>query len=93
MVEITKGEGRIDLVVDGRAMGQIVYRRLDDTIIIIDSTDIDPALKGQGLGRRLVEAVVALAREEGHRIRPDCPFARRVLEGDPAYADLLEPGA
>ncbi|MCV2983426.1 GNAT family N-acetyltransferase, partial [Escherichia coli] len=40
---------------------------------IIEHTDVDESLKGQGIGKRLVAKVVEKMRREKRKIIPLCP--------------------
>jgi uncharacterized protein len=64
--------------------------RVEGTRLLIDYVQVDPALRGQQLGVRLVAAAVTWARERGWRVVPICGYARRVLTTTSAFADVLE---
>ena len=66
---------------------------LEDGRLVITHTFVGDALRGQGVARRLVDAVVARARAEGRTIVPECEYAKNVLERDPQYADVLDAAA
>ena len=72
-------------------MGRLDWR-LGPDVAHIDYVQVDPALRGQGLGRRLVDAAVTYARETGRRVVPICGYAGHVLDADPRYADVLDRG-
>lgn len=55
---------------------------------ILDHTFVDPSLRGQQLGNKLVAKVVALAREKGYKIVPLCSFAVYEFQRKPEYADI-----
>ena len=55
----------------------------------IEHTEVSDALAGQGVGRKLVDAAVAWARAERVKVTPQCPFARKVIEREPAMRDVL----
>lgn len=75
---------------DGKELALMTYHRGADNKIIIDHTEVDESLKGQGVGKLLVEAAVEVARKEGAKILPVCPFAKAVLErGKEQYQDVL----
>lgn len=61
----------------------------DGKRIIIDSTEVSEKLKGQGIGKKLVEAAVAWARAEHVLILPLCPFAKSVFARNPELNDVL----
>ena len=54
----------------GAPLAEMTYSRTNDTLIVIDHTEVDPSLKGQGVGRRLLDAQSFRrrgARCDGHR--------------------------
>jgi uncharacterized protein len=71
------------------AMAEITFYPSGEGVITIDHTYVSVLLRGQGIGLRLVQHVVAYAREEGLRIVPLCSFAREILSGNERYADVL----
>jgi uncharacterized protein len=57
--------------------------------IIIDHTEVNDAYEGKGLGKQLVKAGVVYAREHQMKILPLCPFAKKIFEITPDFADVL----
>jgi len=57
--------------------------------IIIDHTEVNDEYGGKGLGRQLVKAGVAYAREHEMKILPLCPFAKKIFDITPEFADVL----
>jgi predicted GNAT family acetyltransferase len=76
------------LKVDGH-LAEMTFSRAGETLMIIDHTDVPDALRGQGVGDRLVERAVADARERGIKIVPLCPFAASRFRKHPEYQDVL----
>lgn len=75
---------------DDRELAEIVFHWSGPEKMVIDHTEVDDSLKGQGVGQALVARAAAYAREKGAKIRPLCPYARHVMNKDPEYGDLLE---
>ncbi|HEY1091130.1 MAG TPA: GNAT family N-acetyltransferase, partial [Burkholderiaceae bacterium] len=50
---------------DGRRMAEMSYSRTNASLIIIDHTEVDESLKGQGIGRKLLAALVEWVRSAG----------------------------
>lgn len=61
-----------------------------EKILIIASTFVDDALRGQGVGRRLLDEVVNLARSKNKKVLPLCPYALSVFRKDETLADVWE---
>lgn len=72
----------------GEWIAEMTYVKTGDTIVI-DHTEVDEKLRGENIGRDLVKAAVDYARENNLKIRPDCPYARKVIESTPEYQDVL----
>jgi GNAT superfamily N-acetyltransferase len=61
-------DGRLYLaIVDGKPAGCIALRKLEDSICEMKRLYLNERARGQGLGRRLIETVIADAREIGYR--------------------------
>jgi uncharacterized protein len=74
---------------DGRRLAEMTYVRAGASRVIIDHTEVDDALRGEGAGLRLVAAAVDWARAEGLKVIATCPFAKAMFERNPALQDVL----
>jgi len=74
---------------NGKIMAEMTYTWAGTDRIIIDHTQVDNSLKGQGIGKQLVTKAVEFARAKNIKIVPICPFAKRVLEQTPEFNDVL----
>jgi predicted GNAT family acetyltransferase len=81
-------ELRYELVDDERVLGEILYRRYPDRIVLVH-TEVEPTLEGQGLASRLVAGALDDIRARGLRVVPVCPFVRSYLQRHAEYADLV----
>lgn len=75
---------------NGRRVGELTYQRVSDRLVILDHTFVDEGLRGQGLARELLDAIVAWARATQTKIRPACSYAVVVFARDKSIADVLE---
>ena len=74
---------------EGKQAGEMTYTWAGEAMFIIYHTDVDEAFKGQGVGRRLLDAAVAFAREKNIKILPLCPYAKSVFDKDSSIHDVL----
>ena len=74
---------------DGKRLAEMSYSRTNATMVIIDHTDVDPSLSGQGVGSKLLAALIEWARASGTKIIPLCPFAKSRFDKDPSLRDVL----
>ncbi len=82
-----KGAARIHR--NEELIAEMTWFKAGDDHIVIDHTMVDESLKGQGIGRKLLDSIVAMAREENLRIRPECPFVVAVFNKTPELQDIL----
>ncbi len=59
-------------------------------LIFIDHTEVSDSLRGQGVGRKLLNAIVEKARNEDIKILPLCPYAKSVFTKDESIRDVLK---
>jgi predicted GNAT family acetyltransferase len=74
---------------DGEWIAELTYIR-NNGVMTIDHTEIDEKLRGEGIGQDMVKAAVDYARESGLKIKPVCPYAKKVIERTPEFQDVLE---
>ena len=85
----TENKGEFFIADDQGKQAQITYSKAGADKIIIDHTEVDETLRGQGIGYKLVERAVEHAREQGLKIMPLCPFAKAVFKKNQEYQDVL----
>ena len=74
---------------NGRRLAEMTYSRTNASMIIIDHTDVDASLGGQGVGRQLLDALVEWARITNTKVVPLCPFANSQFNKDSSLRDVL----
>lgn len=70
--------------------GEMAYTSAGDSMLIIDHTDVEDQFRGQGIGRQLLDALVAFAREREIKVIPLCPFSKSVFDKDQSIHDVLK---
>jgi predicted GNAT family acetyltransferase len=61
-----------------------------NSLWIIDHTEVDDSLKGQGIGKKLLLKIVEKARNSKVEILPLCPYAKHAFEKDESIQDVLK---
>lgn len=85
--ESTHGAYRVDLPgADSPAM--LTWRARGRTRVA-EHTFVPPEMRGQEIARKLVEALVGDAREQGFTIDPQCSYVAAQFRRHPQWADLL----
>lgn len=74
---------------DSARVAEMSYSRVNAALIIVDHTEVEPAFGGQGLGRKLLGALVDWARTTGTKIMPLCPYAKAQFDKDASLRDVL----
>ena len=81
-------ESRYEILRDGRVVGIADYVDRGD-VLVFHHTEIDAALRGNGLGEQLVAAALDDVRARGRTILPTCWFVAQFVDEHAAYGDLL----
>lgn len=81
--------GRFYIEENGERLALMTYSKAGEDKIIIDHTEVDASLKGEGIGKDLVAEGVKYARENSLKIIPQCSFAKAEFEKHSEYADVL----
>lgn len=82
-------KGAFFIQADGDTLAEMTFVWAGEKKIIIDHTEVSERFKGQQAGKKLVQKAVDFAREQQIKILPLCPFAKRVIESNADYGDVL----
>lgn len=74
----------------GKRLAEMVFSMESDHLMVIHHTEVDDALQGQGIGRKLLEALVNYVRKEHIKVVPLCPFANATFQKVREWQDVLE---
>lgn len=74
--------------IDGKHVGECEFT-IDGSVWSITHTGVDQAYSGRGIAKMLVLKVIEEARNRQVRINPICSYAKRVMEGNEEFSDVL----
>jgi len=87
--EETGNHGAFFFERDDIRLAAMTYVRTTPTLVTIDHTEVSEVLKGQGMGRQLLDALVAWARQTGTRVMATCPYALAQFKKDESIRDVF----
>ena len=70
-----------------KAIGRLTWV-LRGGVRVADHTLVPPEIGGRGVALKLVEALIADAREQGFRIDPECSYIAAQFKRHPEWAEL-----
>jgi predicted GNAT family acetyltransferase len=82
-----KARNRFELD-EGGGVSFATYDRLAG-IIVIRHVETPPALRGRGVAGRLMAGILEMARADGVKVSPICPYAAAYMKRHPETHDLL----
>lgn len=71
-----------------KRIAEISYLWSEQQKIIANHTWVDDSLRGQGVARLLLDALVQFAREKKLKIVPTCSYVEAVFKRDLSLADV-----
>lgn len=83
------GRGAFFIERQGVRLAEMTYSRADEKLVIVDHTEVNEQLQGLGVARKLLNTLVAWARETGTKIIATCPYAKAQFDKDPSIRDVL----
>ncbi len=88
-IEKSGSKGRAFIGSPEEPEAEMTYSIAGPSLIIIDHTEVHDNHRGNGLGRKLLDSVVEMARTENIKIIPLCPYANSEFQKDPSIRDVL----
>lgn len=82
---------RFELVRDGEVFAWMKYKHLKPNRYVLLHTEVEPARRGRGVGRAVVEAVLDEIRSRQGTVTAICPYVVDYLAGAQRYQDLIDP--
>jgi len=81
--------GYFKAVIDGATAGKMTFTKSEENEITIDHTEVNSEYQGKGVGQAMVKKSAEYARSENLKIRPQCSYAKKVMERSSDYDDVL----
>jgi predicted GNAT family acetyltransferase len=78
--------GRFETWVEERRC-ELDYRMQGSTMVITH-TGVARQLEGRGIAAQLVQHALRWAREQGHRVQPQCSYVSAYMRRHPEWQDL-----
>jgi predicted GNAT family acetyltransferase len=72
--------GLIQLLDGVYPVAEVHYRILDNEVLPIDHTFVDPEYRNEGIGSKIIFELVSYALSNGFHVYPICPFAKHLLK-------------
>lgn len=72
---------------DDQTLGEITWTLLGD-VMVMDHTFVSPALRGQGVAKKLLDRAAEFAREKGYKMEAVCSYVVSAFEQSDAYDDI-----
>ena len=85
--ENAENTGRFYIEKNKTTIAELDYQVKDKTLLILH-TEVNESLEGKGIGKELVTAAVDYVRKNSLRINATCPYAKKVLDRTPEFADV-----
>ena len=68
--------------------GELTWRMQGANVRVATHTGVPREMRGQGIAGKLVDALIADAREQGFKIKPACSYVAEQFREHPEWSDL-----
>ena len=72
----------------GEHAGELSWHPQGEDVRVADHTGVPNAMRGQGIAEKLVDALIADAREQGFTIVPACSYVASKFADNPEWSEL-----
>jgi predicted GNAT family acetyltransferase len=72
---------------DGQTLGEITWTLLGD-VMVMDHTFVSPALRGQGVAKKLLDEAAQFARQKDLKMEAVCSYVVKAFEDSTEYEDI-----
>ena len=64
---------------NNKTIAEVTFYEIENGVFNIDHTFVDESLRGEGIGKKLVQEAVDEINNKGCKIQATCPFASKWL--------------
>lgn len=86
--KLTGSDGLFFIKEENSVIAELIYSMEGEELMLVKHVEVEPELRGKGIGNSLVREAANYAREKGIKIRPLCYFAKVSMRSD-EYKDVL----
>ena len=74
---------------NGKEIAIIDFPEVEEGIVIINHTEVDPSLQGQGIASKITKAAAEYLRETNRKAELSCSYAIKWFNKHEEYEDVL----
>lgn len=87
-LKLENGDSAFAIEEEGERLAEMVVH-ISDNIMTVYHTEVTERLEGQGVGKKLLQAMTAYAKEHNLQVVPLCPFVHLQFKRNPeVYAAI-----
>lgn len=85
----TVANGSFHMQMQDHRLAEMTYSRTNAALVIIDHTEVNASLGGQGVGRQMLKALVQRAHAASTKVVAFCRFTRHQFDRNASIRDVL----
>lgn len=86
-ITLMKSKDGFEYMEDGDSKARIIWSQEGNTMVM-NGTHVSEELRGQGVGKKLLDEAAAYARENGYKMKAVCPYVADSFEKSSDYNDV-----
>lgn len=84
-----KEENRFEALDENKVIGFVTYFLRNGNQVVVPHTEVKKEYEGQGIAAELTRNLLNFIRENGHTVKPLCPYTKSYIERHSEYQDLV----
>lgn len=87
-IQLNSEKGRFETTVEAHLC--VLDFTLDGDVVSMNHVGVPDAVDGRGIAGALTRYALDHAREQGWRVKPNCPYVKSWIERHPDYKTLID---